>query len=546
VNDTVSYLDIGDSIWRGQWMSVVNGLWNPLYAAILGVAVGLFRPPTDWEYPLVHLIVFLIFLFTLFSYDFFLRQLLLLRREGESENEFSVQRLVWFCIGFTLFLWASLQLIGVSQTNPDMLVAAFFYLACALLVKIKRGCAGWLDYCVLGLSLGLGYLTKSIMFPVSLCCLISAFLIGRVQRRRVLVSVAVFLALSGPYVAALSMTKSRPTFGDSGRYNYAVHVDLIPGVHWQGGQIDSAGDGQPLHPSRKLVSQPATFEFATPIGGTYPSWTDPSYWYEGVRPHFDLRRALSHAFRLLMYEFSFLLFDLHGSIVAGIFIMLYASGRRWSVFNDIARFWFLILPCLAALGMYAMVHVEPRYLAPFLVTFSLGLFLSARLPAPDGGRRFCSAVAVLILLGYFFPIGLPSLHVRQFVRDVAGRSQPDPDSPAAVAKGMYAMGLKPGEKIASLQWSLFGMSTWARLARAKIVAEVFYWPEKPMTFGNDFWKADPATQQQVINALAGTGAKFIVSQFPPPDASGSSWQRVGNSQYYAYEVHPVTTLSTQR
>jgi hypothetical protein len=75
VSDTVSYLDIGDGIWHRHWSMAVNGLWGPLYAAILGVTVGLFRPSPYWEYPLVHLVVFAIFLFALWGFDFFHRGL---------------------------------------------------------------------------------------------------------------------------------------------------------------------------------------------------------------------------------------------------------------------------------------------------------------------------------------------------------------------------------------------------------------------------------------------------------------------------------------
>src|SRR5690349_1719673 len=84
VNDTVSYLDIGDLIWHGHWSLAVNGLWNPLYCAILGVFVGVFRPSYYWEYPLVHLVVLLIYFATLWCFDFFLHQLISLRRETET------------------------------------------------------------------------------------------------------------------------------------------------------------------------------------------------------------------------------------------------------------------------------------------------------------------------------------------------------------------------------------------------------------------------------------------------------------------------------
>lgn len=544
VNDTVSYLDIGDFIWHRHWSLAVNGLWNPLFSAILGVAVGIVRPPYYWEYPLVHVVLFLIFIVTLWCFDLFLRELVLLRQERESKEELSVPTSIWFCIGYTIFLWSSLRLIGVSETNPDMLVAAFFYLACALLVKIRRGTAEWPVYCGLGVALGLGYLTKSIMFPVSIACLAVTFFIKPLKPRRVLVSLAIFLAISGPYIVALSLAKGRITFGDSRVYNYAVHVNSIPRAHWQGEPGDFAGSGQPLHPTRKIHSLPATFEFGTPIGGTYPVWTDPTYWYDGLRTPFNLHRTVSTECKLLQAELT-MLFDLHGSLIAGSFVLLYASGRKWSVLMDLSRYWFLILPCLATLAMYAFIHIEPRYLAPFFVGFVLSVFFATHLSPSDESRRLCTGVAILMLVMFFVPVESPSLNITGFVRDLLGRSHADPDSPEQVVKQMYRLGLQPGDNIASLEDSLYGTSTWAHLARAKIVAEVFYSPDRPETLRNDFWKADSITQERVIDALARTGAALIVSQSPPP-ADAAGWQRVGSSHYYVYQVHATGSLSLQR
>lgn len=543
VNDTVSYLDIGLSIWHGHWTAAVNGLWNPLYAAILGGVVGVLRPSIQWEYPLVHLILFFIFLGTLWCYDFFLNQVILFRESTESEDSAAVPAWIWLSIGYLLFLWSSLRLIGVSETNPDMLVAAFFYAACGLLAMIQRRAAGWPAYIGFSVVLGLGYLTKSVMFPISIVCFAALAVMGRDQWKRVLTSFGIFLAICAPYILALSASRGHLTFGESGPYNYAVHVDQLPGVHWQG----SPGSpyGMPLHPSRLLVTHPATYAFAGGPGGTYPSWTDPSYWYEGVDPRVSPRLIITTGVKLAFAEFNFL-FDLHGSMLAGLFMLFYVSGRRWSLLGDIGRFWFLVVPCLAALSLYALVHVEPRYIAPFLDTLLFVLFLSPRLGAAGNNRRLVEGLSALLLVMYFLPIGSPSLNVKGLVRDILGRSQPDPDAPAEVVKGMYDLGLRPGDRIASLQWSLYGNSTWAHLARVRIAGEVFYWPTQPETSDNDFWRADPAVQESVIRALAGTGASFIVSELPPPDSAVAGWQRVGNSHYYAYSLRPDQFLSQRR
>jgi hypothetical protein len=542
VNDTVSYLDIGDSIWHGHLSMAVNGLWGPLYATILGVAVGIVHPSLYWEFPLVHLVVFALFLYALCGFDFLLRELILLRQEREVDGECRVPAWGWMAIGYTLFLWSSLELIQVSETNPDMLVAAFFYFAGGFLVKIHRGVAGWSAYVALGWVLGLGYLTKSIMFPVSLMCLAVALLISRRQVWRVAAAAAVFLAIAGPFVVALSVQKGRLTFGESGHYNYAVHVDGVPRTHWQG---EIAGNGKPLHADRQIFDHPATFEFATPIAGTYPVWTDPSYWYDGLQTPLILRHVLAREAKLLHDETLFF-FELHGGVIAALFVLFYVSGRKWVILRDISAFWFLILPALGTLCLYAMIHIEPRYLAPFIVTILLGLFFSVHLAACQQSQRLFSGVAIFLFLMFICPIESPSLHVREFVRDVLGQSKPDPNSYQAMASEMDRLGLRPGDRIASLEYSLWNTSTWARLSRVQIVAEVYFWPGLAETNGNDFWKADSDTQQKVVEAIQKTGAQVIISQaaLVPSDAAG--WQRVGNTNNYAYWLEPSLQKSPQK
>jgi hypothetical protein len=542
VNDTVSYLDLGGHICGGHWSAAINGLWNPLYAAILGVAIGLFRPSMYWEYPFVHLILFLIFLLALWCFDFLLMELVLLRQDQEQSEELSVPTWVWLTIGYTLFLWCSLRLIGVSETNPDMLVAGSFFLACGLLTRIHRGGAGWLAYLALGLVLGLGYLAKSIMFPLSLVCLLVAFVSGgHKNAAKAFGTLLLFLTISGPFIIALSLVKGRPTFGESGTYNYAVHINRIPAVHWQG-QVP--GSGHPAHATREIFDRPATFEFEGPLDATYPVWYDPSYWYQGVKLRFHLREQVREFINNLEGETS-LLFKLHGVLVTGLFIMFCVSSRKWWIVKDLSAYWFLLVPALVALGMYAIVHWETRYLAPFLVVAILCFFLSVRLPDSPESRRVCSAVAILLIVSFISPFQPESFHLKSFVNDVVHGPKDDPDSFQEVASGMCRLGLRPGDRIASLEFSNLGMSTWARLARAKIVAEVYYWPDCPRasdttcpdTSSNDFWKADPATQRKLIEALAIAGANFIVSHEAPP-AEVSGWLRVGHSRYYVYRLMP--------
>ena len=192
------------------------------------------------------------------------------------------------------------HLIEVSQTEPDMLVAAFVYLATGLLLRIHRRPGSWWSFVLLGLTLGLAYLTKSFMFPGSLIFLAAAAIIAaRVKggKVRLAVALAVFAATCVPFISALTLQRGRLTFGESGRLNYAWHVNGVRNRNWQGGPPEA---GRPVHPSAQILAVPAVYEFARPTRVTYALWYDPSYWYEGVQIVFrPLQQARAVALNLL-------------------------------------------------------------------------------------------------------------------------------------------------------------------------------------------------------------------------------------------------------
>ena len=46
--DGVSYLDIGDAYWRGDWHNAINAYWSPMYSWILGLFVRALKPSAYW------------------------------------------------------------------------------------------------------------------------------------------------------------------------------------------------------------------------------------------------------------------------------------------------------------------------------------------------------------------------------------------------------------------------------------------------------------------------------------------------------------------
>jgi hypothetical protein len=98
-----------------------------------------------------------------------------------------------------------------------------------------------------------------------------------------------------------------------------------------------------------------------------------------------------------------------------------------------------------------------------------------------------------------------------------------------VAEELQAHGLGPGAQVAVIGYGFDAY--WARLARAKIVAELLPWQAEP------FWRGDAAQQARVIDAFAGAGAQAIVAEYVPASTHlPDSWRQVENSSFYVYVV----------
>jgi hypothetical protein len=551
--DGISYLDVGDACVRGDWKSAVNALWSPLYPCLTGSALSLVKPSTYWEIPLVHLVNFGVYVLALICFDLFLRELIRSRRVtggGADESagadgsaEASLPEWAWLALGYPLFMWASLRLITVAAVTPDMCVAACVYVVCAVVLRVGGGAVNRTQFVILGAVLGVGYLAKASFLPVALIFLVVAASSVRNFRRGAslsLLALVVFLSVSSVYYVPLSVARGRLTFGESGRLNYLWYVDgFTLHAHWRG---ETPGGGSPAHPTRKIYDSPAVYEFREPVRATYPPWYDPAYWYEGARARFDLAgqaRVLRSNLKILYEIFC------RGAQAIWLvgFLALFVIGcERWSCVRRIARRWNLLLPAVAAMGMYSLVHVEARYVGAFAAVLALGLFSAVRLPEDRALKRLgaCVVVAVAALMTTSLVVAGADA-VRNLARDVTEGGR----APAQwqVAESLREAGLRPGDEVASIGYG-FGAS-WARLARVRIVAEITSGSLAAPTGDVDaFWRSEPAKREEIIRALAGTGAKVVVAEGMPGGVPADGWRRVGSTDYYIYPL--ANDASTER
>ena len=517
--DGLSYLDIADAYRRHDWATAINAYWSPLYSWVLALGLGILKPSSYWLFPAIQLINFLISLFALLCFDFLWsgqgEHLRKMTRESEDSQLIVFPRWTWMAVGYTLFIWTITRAIPASEVGADMLVAAIVFLVCGLIARIRAGSTGFGFFALLGFVLGFGYLAKGVMFPLALVFMGVAFLaVGNIRKGtlRTLVALIVFLAVSAPFIGAISRSKGRFTIGDTGKINYAWGVNRsAPFFNWQGGDPTA---GTPKHPTRKLLSAPALYEFATPIGGTYPPHYDPSYWNEGIKPHFDVKQQIRTIITGLYACYDAFIVPQSG-FIAGVIILLLLGGNRTEVLTRVLKNWHLWLPALVGLGVYILITVTPRNVASFMLLLWVALLSGIRLPDTQVSKRLLAFVTGTVIF-------LLSLNIAQTLgtRIYEWRER-STNGNWLVAEEMSRLGIRPGDRIASLG-SAYN-EYFARVAGVKIVAEI------PSSDVGMFWAGDSHLKSEVFATFVKTSARAVVTWETPSAVLKTEWQKTGSS-----------------
>jgi len=520
-DDGVNYLDMGDAIVRGDWKMALNGVWSPLYPFLQALALRIFKPRAYSQFTVIHCINFLIFLFALGCFEFLLWAAIADRESDSSATGiWPLPRWAVFGVGYAVFVWSSFNLIALQLVSPDMLMAGFLYLAVGLLLRIWVEADGFLKFILLGAVLGLGYLAKAPVFPVSVVVFALAWFCARGWRRaapRVFAAVLAFLALSAPWFTALSRAEGQLTFGDSGRFNYVVHVNGVS-AEWFFQDLGSAG-GQYIHPVHKIFDAPPIYEFSKPIQATSALAYDPSYWAAGATPRVSLKRELSVIHHWLAFYLDFF-FASQTALFVGFIVLAFIAGRRLLPSQITARWpvWFL---GLTGLAMYAVVYAELRYIAVFFTLLWVGLFSGLKVRPGVDERRVVAAVTIAVGIGMAGPtVASVISHLHHL------RSQPH--TRWQVAQDLQKLGVVPGDRVARIPGH-FGLA-WGRLLGVTEVARI------PIENAADFWCEKPETQAQAIDALRHINVAALVVEQPPPSKAcgqGPEWHRVGDGTFYA-------------
>ena len=216
-SDGIPYLDIGDAVFHGDLNALVNGVWSPVYAVIVGFFLNVFKPGFEHECLLVHFINYFIFIVAFFCFDFFLSELIKFQKQKETKSSSFIVFPEWalLVLGYSLFIWSSVNLVTLSITSPDLCVSAIVFLLTGILLKINSGKAKWGSFVLFGLILGLGYLTKTAMFLIAFIFLgMYVFIASKYKNSffRLFIIFLIFCLVSNPLIYFLSKSRGRFTY----------------------------------------------------------------------------------------------------------------------------------------------------------------------------------------------------------------------------------------------------------------------------------------------------------------------------------------------
>ena len=499
--DGISYIDLARHALEKGPRELINGLWSPGYPSLLMWPLEVSTAGWGARIPALHFTNLLLYLMSLGLFLQLLRTVASPPHSvvGPSNDRHAV------AFGAAAFAAIALTAIGLGLITPDFGVMLAVLATAACCLQFERSRRSWAWAVALGVILALGSWVKGILLPLNGMLLFLLLVMPpRIERARAKVAAAavVFALVSLPLVALVSAKVGRVTVGEVGRLNYAWEIDgVTPYVGWLG---DSTGRfGSPMHPPRVLQRTPLTLEFARPIRATYPLWYDPSYWYAGVKVRIDpgaqwrvLRQGIVDLARLLFGQWA-----LVASLIALGFATRSSPARRLSQRTpSILALW-----SLGAAIVYALVHVEPRYLAGFIATGVVATWAWLATRAPRRALPWVMLSAVLLLA-----LSL----VRNLQQNTGGFDPAYRPDYLLDAVQLRTTGLHPGDQVGAVgdafeQYAAFVMDT-------PITAQV--------VDSAGYWELTPAGRSELQQQLAQSGVKALLANNVQPAMAAEGWQ----------------------
>ena len=562
--DAVAYMDIADLIRAHNWHAIVDGYWNPLYPAFLAIGQTIFHPTRYTELHAYYLVNFGIFLLEMLAVVAFTDALIKLRETATNTSlPFLLDSYTLRYLGVAILVICAQRELSMGKVRPDALLLAFLIFGVTAL--LRHFATSNLGYAALmGIALGLAYLTKSFAFLFTLLCILALVIFRLVWQRQAATRVAAsallallcFSIVAGPYIAALSKQKGRLDFGDSGSLNYVWYVSGTEKMHLQQDMTSSFGsaDVNLKHPETRLLNAPATYSYKPFPYGTYPVWFDASFFNDHIKSRLDLQRQITRHPRLPRAHP-----PLHRQSPRGLGSPRPAASCRRKPARPLAAF----SQCLLARALSSRhrhsLHLRHRQRrGPLRLSSSSSSCFPSSPQRASRARQKTQPTPQLPARSRRCN-STPRHHRRRRIRPHRGQLRRDLlfiKYPAGwydrdifrAAHALNDLGVGPGDTIACVgtRACLYD-HYWARLAGVRILTEI-YEPDAPL-FPPRSPPSPPAIRPSTL--VRREGAKVLIGYFEPGTMNTANppvtagWRELNDTPFYALPLNLPSRTRTE-
>lgn len=435
--DEINYLDIGEAFFRGDSHHFLNSMWGPLFGVLSELWLRVM--PAGYAREELKVLNLCILLLVLWGALGLSKRIV----DSQGGSQGGRQSFAAFAISeFFVFsvLWVCLSIMGVFRETPDLLLTAIVLASSLCYLGLFDG-AGRVDYrrvLAVGALGAAGYYLKQAYLPIAILFLIVlawAPAVPRIRVLRVALASAAFGLLILPWVASLSAAEGHLTLGGNSKFNYFVnvlHSDTITPLF----EILPAQDRLPS--DRSVVDFGATYPNAQ-----FPLHFEGTYYLTDVPIEFNWKRQLHQS--LTNYVITLNLFR-HKGPFAIVLVLAIVAGlclRKLSLWDP----WLPLIAIAAApFILYPLVHVEYRYLAPYLFLGAISAWAWVTSQNVNISRSWALILGCCLAIGMLWDT---AADLRDARRDDAGVSFACCTNPyEGFRAGLHAAGVREGAKIA--------------------------------------------------------------------------------------------------
>jgi hypothetical protein len=202
------------------------------------------------------------------------------------------------------------------------------------------------------------------------------------------------------------------------------------------------------------------------------------------------------------------------AFVAGALVLWMLSLHRETLLARAANMWWQVAWSVAACFIYVLVHIDFRFVAPFLVLFWLAIYRILLMRSNWRDVAIILATVLCTVMGILSIDLMPTL--TRTARDFLQARQTDYE---LLARSIRDLGLQKDDRIAlvgSAFYPSYAYPYYARIDHLHVVAQI---PDS-----QEFWRLSRGNLNSLLARLATIGVKAVVATDRPHCSAPANWQ----------------------